>query len=109
VGAMPTLVWAEVMLIPTGALSIALISTANSFLQTNSAQEMRGRVMSLYAIAFLGTTPIGAPLVGLVINYSNPRVGVWLGAAVTLIAGLFLVRTARVRRASDHDIEAAYL
>ena len=108
VGAMPTLVWAELMLIPTGALSIALISTANSFLQTNSTQEMRGRVMSLYAIAFLGTTPIGAPLVGLVIHYSNPRVGVWLGAAVTLITGVFLVRTALVRRVPDSDIEAAY-
>jgi len=108
VGAMPTLVWAEAMLIPTGALSIAVISTANSFLQTNSTQEMRGRVMSLYAIAFLGTTPIGAPLVGLVIHYSNPRVGVWLGAAVTLVTGAFLVRTALVRRAPDTEIEAAY-
>jgi MFS family permease len=108
VGAMPTLVWAEVLLIPTGALSIALISTANSFLQTNSTQEMRGRVMSLYAVAFLGTTPIGAPLVGLVIHYSNPRVGVWLGAAVTLITGMFLVRTALVRRAPQVENEAAY-
>ena len=108
VGAMPTLTWAEIMLIPTGALSIALVSTANSFLQTNSTQEMRGRVMSLYAIAFLGTTPIGAPLVGLVIHYSNPRVGVWLGAAVTLITGAFLVRTALVEREGASEVEAAY-
>lgn len=108
VGAMPTLTWAEIMLIPTGALSIALVSTANSFLQTNSTQEMRGRVMSLYAIAFLGTTPIGAPLVGLVIHYSNPRVGVWLGAAVTLITGAFLVRTALVEREGAPEVEAAY-
>jgi len=105
VGAMPTMTWAEVMLIPTGALSIALISTANSFLQTNSSQEMRGRVMSLYAIAFLGTTPIGAPLVGVVVRYSNPRVGVWLGAVVTLITGAFLWRSSMVRlaRAEEHD------
>ena len=108
VGAMPTLRWAEVVLIPTGALSIALISTANSFLQTHSSQEMRGRVMSLYAIAFLGTTPIGAPLVGMVVHYSNPRVGVWLGAAVTLITGLFLVRTTTKSRASDSELIAAY-
>jgi MFS family permease len=108
VGAMPTLTWAEIMLIPTGALSIALISTANSFLQTNSTQEMRGRVMSLYAIAFLGTTPIGAPLVGMVIHYTNPRVGVWLGAAVTLITGVFLVRTALVEREPSTEVSAAY-
>lgn len=108
VGAMPTLLWAEVVLIPTGALSIALVSTANSFLQTRSSQEMRGRVMSLYAIAFLGTTPIGAPLVGMVIHFTNPRVGVWLGAAVTLVTGLFLVRTALARRVGDSELSAAY-
>ncbi len=108
VGIMPTLRWAELLLIPTGALSIALISTANSFLQTNSTQEMRGRVMSLYAIAFLGTTPIGAPLVGLVIHYSNPRVGVLLGAAVTLITGVFLVRTALARRVVATEVSAAF-
>jgi predicted MFS family arabinose efflux permease len=108
VGAMPTLTWAEIMLIPTGALSIALISTANSFLQTNSTQEMRGRVMSLYAIAFLGTTPIGAPLVGMVIHYTNPRVGVWLGATVTLITGAFLVRTALVEREPSTEVIAAF-
>jgi MFS family permease len=108
VGVMPTFIWAEVVLIPTGALSIALVSTANSFLQTNSSQEMRGRVMSLYAIAFLGTTPIGAPLVGVVIRYTNPRVGILLGAVVTLITGAFLVRTALVRRAPDSELNAAY-
>ena len=108
VGVMPTLTWAELLLIPTGALSIAFVSTANSFLQTNSTQEMRGRVMSLYAVAFLGTTPIGAPLVGLVINYTNPRVGVLLGAVVTLIMGGFLVRTATRRRAPVTELSAAY-
>jgi hypothetical protein len=46
--------------------------------------------------------------VGLVIHYSNPRVGVWLGAAVTLITGMFLVRTALVRRAPQVENEAAY-
>ncbi|NNN09526.1 MAG: MFS transporter [Acidimicrobiaceae bacterium] len=108
VGSMPTLTGTEIVLIPTGALSIALISTANSFLQTNSSQEMRGRVMSLYAVAFLGTTPIGAPLIGLVIDHSNPRAGVWLGAAVTLITGVFLVRTALVQRTLIPGESAAY-
>ncbi len=108
VGAMPSFTWAEIMLVPTGALSIALISTANSFLQTNSTQEMRGRVMSLYAIAFLGTTPIGAPLIGLVINYTNPRVGVWLGAGVALVTGLALGYTARGQRLAAPEGSAAY-
>ena len=104
----PTILLAELALIPTGACSIAFASSANSTLQLNSGQQMRGRVMSLYSIAFLGTTPIGAPLVGLVINYTNPRVGVLLGAVVTLIMGGFLVRTATRRRAPVTELSAAY-
>jgi len=46
---------------------------------------MRGRVMSLHGTAFLGTTPIGAPLMGLIIAASNPRVGIFVGAALTLM------------------------
>ena len=108
VGATPTLLWAELALIPTGALSIALISTANSFLQTHSSQEMRGRVMSLFAVGFLGTAPIGAPLVGMVVHDTNPRVGVWMGAAVTLVTGLFLLRSSRARRVQNRESVAAF-
>ena len=108
VGAMPSFALDALVLIPTGAISIAFVSTANSFLQTNSTQEMRGRVMSLFALAFLGTTPIGAPLVGLVVHYSNPRVGVWMGAAVALVTGLFLTRTSKLNRAHALEATAAF-
>jgi predicted MFS family arabinose efflux permease len=87
----PTILLARLALIPTGACSIAFLSTANSTLQLNSGQQMRGRVMSLYSTAFLGTTPIGAPLVGLLIAASNPRMGIFLGAALTLATGVWLV------------------
>jgi MFS family permease len=87
----PTILLAELALIPTGACSIAFISTANSTLQLNSGQQMRGRVMSLYSTAFLGTTPFGAPLVGILIAASNPRIGIFLGALLTLLTGLWLV------------------
>ncbi|MGD1013663.1 MAG: MFS transporter [Acidimicrobiales bacterium] len=87
----PSVLWAEIALVPTGAFSIALIATANATLQLNSSQQMRGRVMSLYAIAFLGTTPIGAPLVGLIVSWSNPRVGIAVGSALALATGIGLV------------------
>jgi MFS family permease len=87
----PTVTLAEVAMIPTGAFSIALIATANSLLQLNSSEQMRGRVMSLYSIAFLGTTPIGAPLVGLVVSWSNPRIGIFMGAAFALLTGTGLL------------------
>jgi len=87
----PTVTLAEIAMIPTGAFSIALIVTANSLLQLNSSEHMRGRVMSLYSIAFLGTTPIGAPLVGLVVSWSNPRLGMFMGAAFAVLTGVGLL------------------
>jgi MFS family permease len=93
----PSVTWAEILLVPTGAFSVAFVSTANATLQLNSSQEMRGRVMSLHGMAFLGTTPIGAPLIGLIIGASNPRVGLLVGAAMTLATGAALATT-RVRR-----------
>jgi len=87
----PTVTLAEVAMIPMGAFSIALIATANSLLQLNSSEQMRGRVMSLYSIAFLGTTPIGAPLVGLVVSWSNPRVGIFMGAVFAVLTSIGLL------------------
>jgi MFS family permease len=68
-----------------GAGSIAFMSMGNSTLQLNSAPEMRGRVMSLWFVAFQGSTPIGGPLVGLTMTVIGPRSGLGLGAAVALI------------------------
>jgi len=86
----PSVIVAEVLMIPTGAFAIAFVSSANATLQLNSSEQMRGRVMSLYATAFLGTTPIGAPLVGLIIAASNPRIGLLVGSSLTLLTGLVL-------------------
>jgi MFS family permease len=96
----PSVIWAEVLMVPTGAFAIAFVSTANATLQLSSSEQMRGRVMSLYATAFLGTTPIGAPLVGLLIAASNPRVGLLVGSSLTLLTGLVLTYQLRhgVRR-----------
>lgn len=71
-----------------GAFSLTFIATANTSLQLASAPEMRGRVMALYAVAFLGSTPIGGPLVGWVSETLNPRIGVGLGGAATVIGAL---------------------
>ena len=68
-----------------GAGSIAFMSTGNSTLQLNSAPEMRGRVMSLWFVAFQGSTPIGGPVVGLTMAAIGPRAGLGLGAVVALL------------------------
>lgn len=87
----PSTLVAAVLLVPTGACSIAFVSSCNATLQLNSSEEMRGRVMSLHGMAFLGTTPIGATLVGWIIARSNPRVGLAVGALLTLATGLWLI------------------
>ncbi len=109
VSQMPTFTWAEICLVPTGALSISFITTANSFLQTHSIQEMRGRVMSLYALAWLGTTPIGAPLTGVIIHFTNPRVGILMGSLVTFATGLYLLRVSGRHRSLEVSTSVAQL
>jgi MFS family permease len=103
----PSLLWAEVALVPTGACSVAFISTVNATLQLNSSQQMRGRVMSLYGTAFLGTTPIGAPLLGIIIGATNPRLGILLGAALTFVIGMLLVATHEQNERSTEVLRAA--
>ena len=91
----PSLRLAALALVPTGAFSIAFMSTANSTLQLNSSQSMRGRVMSLYGVAFMGVTPIGAPLIGFIIAQSDPRIGLFTGAAMTLVTAVGLLVSLR--------------
>jgi len=86
---------AIVLLVPMGAASIAFVSTANATLQLVSDEEMRGRVMSLFGIGFLGSTPIGAPLIGLICMASSPRFGLALGGVATMLATVPLLLSAR--------------
>ncbi|MGH9045701.1 MAG: MFS transporter [Acidimicrobiales bacterium] len=66
--------------------SVSFLALGNSTLQLNSGASMRGRVMSLWAVAFLGSTPIGGPAIGWIIRVSNPRTGLAVGAATCFIA-----------------------
>ncbi|MEO8967744.1 MAG: MFS transporter, partial [Solirubrobacteraceae bacterium] len=78
-----------------GGASIGFMSTGNSTLQLGAAPEMRGRVMSLWFVAFQGSTPIGGPLVGWVMAVMGPRAGLGLGAvtaAVVALGGFFALR-----------------
>jgi MFS family permease len=82
----PSLVLASVAIVFMGAASIGFIATANASLQLRAEPAMRGRVMALYAMAFLGSTPIGAPLVGAIAQWTNPRISMAVGALATLSA-----------------------
>ncbi|MFZ0091280.1 MAG: MFS transporter, partial [Solirubrobacteraceae bacterium] len=80
----PSLGFALVALALVGAGSITFMSTGNSTLQLTAAPEMRGRVMSLWFVAFQGSTPIGGPIVGATMAAIGPRAGLGLGAATAL-------------------------
>jgi MFS family permease len=87
VAAAPTVELQLAALVPLGAVSVTFAAGVNSALQLACAPEMRGRVMALYAMVFLGSTPIGAPLIGWVAETVDPRAGLVLGAAAALLAG----------------------
>ena len=87
----PTQAWALVLLVPMGAASISFVATNNATLQLRADPTMRGRVMSLNAIAFLGSTPIGAPLLGYISDVTNPRVALTVGGVGTLLASIPLI------------------
>jgi len=98
----PTLVIAGVLLVFMGALSLSFIATANSTIQLRVEPTMRGRVMALYAMGFLGTTPLGAPLVGWISQVASPRVALLVGAvATTTASALTLVRHRHEHRRAE--------
>jgi MFS family permease len=71
-----------------GGASISFMSTGNSTLQLTAAPEMRGRVMSLWFVAFQGSTPIGGPIVGYLMAVAGARAGLGLGAVTCLAVAL---------------------
>ena len=94
----PTEVVAIIALVFMGVCSISFISTANATIQLRADPAMRGRVMALYAIAFLGSTPIGAPLVGWIADISSPRIAIMVGGVATLAACIPLALRYRHQR-----------
>jgi MFS family permease len=69
-----------------GAASVTFAAGVNSSLQIAVEPVMRGRVMALYSVVFLGSTPIGAPLVGWLAEALGPRAGLLAGATAALLA-----------------------
>ena len=77
-------------MVVVGAASTVFIAVTNSVLQLRADAAFRGRVMALFAIAFLGTTPLGAPLIGWIASPRNfgPRVAFGFEAIVSVIAAV---------------------
>lgn len=85
---MPTLPLTLLMLTFVGFFSIIFTASGNTLLQLESAPQMRGRVMSLWSVAFLGSTPIGGPIIGIIGEHSA-RLGFGVGGVAAFLAGIY--------------------
>jgi MFS family permease len=83
---MPTLHLAVLSLLVVGFFSITFTSLANVTLQLSSAPDMQGRVMSLWSMAFLGTTPIGGPVMGTIGEQAGARWALAIGGFAAIAA-----------------------
>jgi MFS family permease len=93
---MPTITFVYLTMPLVGAASVAMISISNATLQLHSDPKLRGRVMSLFSVALIGSTPIGGPLVGLIGDHIGPRYALLLGGIGAIVAsGYGFVRLTR--------------
>jgi MFS family permease len=84
---MPTFELYALASIPVGFASLTMLTAANATIQMTTAPAMRGRVMSLYIIVFLGATPIGSPVVGWVAETFGARWSIGVGSIAALLVG----------------------
>ncbi len=98
----PTLTVALTSFVVLGAASISFLALGNATLQLNSTPEMRGRVMGLWAVGFLGSTAVGGPIMGWIGEHVGPRIALGAGGILTLLTGVLAFRRLT---AIDHDAE----
>ena len=100
---MPSLLLSGLALVAVGMCSINFSSLGNSTLQLESSPQMRGRVMSFWSVAFLGSTTIGGPFVGWFAEAAGARWGLALGGMAALAAAAIGAVTLR----NVHSSQAA--
>jgi len=106
---MPIIHLAGLAMVAVGICSINFSSLGNSVLQLHSSPQMRGRVMSFWSVAFLGSTTIGGPIVGWFAQVAGARWGLALGGLAALAAaalGAFTLRNLRAANPDPHDEHA---
>lgn len=93
--AAPVTAVAYLAVIPVGVTSVMVISGSNTVVQLGTTPAMRGRVLALLAVVFLGSTPVGGPVAGLVSETFGARWALGMGATTSLVAGLLTLRALR--------------
>lgn len=94
----PNLAIGLAAMVPIGAASTSFIASCNTSLQLAARPQMRGRMMALFAMLFLGSTPIGGPLLGWIAERFGPRASFAVGATGALVAGVVALVAASASR-----------
>ena len=92
----PNIPFAYPIGILVGISSIAFMTTSTAIVQLRSDPSMRGRVLALQAMVFLGSTPIGGPILGYMCQHYGARSGVAIGGVAAIVAGIYGMRAVRV-------------
>jgi MFS family permease len=93
IGAIPLSVGAALVVLPfIGFAMTTTMATANTIIQSESKDELRGRVMSVYMLVFGGTAPFGAILIGAIASGLGTPVSIAFGGAITMIAALAVTK-----------------
>jgi MFS family permease len=101
--AAPTLALAFPAALFVGLASIGFLTASTAIVQVRAAPEMRGRVLALQAMVFLGSTPIGGPILGAVSDAWGARAGLLVGASACFAAAA--IGSLAVRRAAARPAE----
>ena len=87
---MPTYLTYALMLPICGFMALTTMISANTYVQTTTPEELRGRVMGFYLLIFLGATPIGSPVIGWLSDSLGIRQTVAICGAITSLGALFI-------------------
>ena len=105
VGVMPSYLAVAIALLPVGAAALTFTIAANTSVQLGVDSTVRGRVMALYLLCFMGGTPLGAPTIGLLADTFGPRAGLLAGGALCVLfatgLGLLYARWRDIRPATQ--------
>ncbi|MER6592845.1 MFS transporter [Micromonospora purpureochromogenes] len=97
VGLAPAYWLVVALLLPTGFFMVFFAQAANQRVQLGVDAAFRGRVMALWVLVFLGTNPVGAPLIGWVAETYGAGASIWMGGLISLATAL-LALTWQLRR-----------
>lgn len=106
----PTLLTFVFLIAAVGGFQIVFMATTNTMVQLRADPQMRGRVMSVYLMAVLGSTPIGGPFVGWISQEFGPRYGLAIGGVATffgtLVLGGMMIRARNATDVAERDHQA---